>query len=343
MTASATSAQSAVGSTPRYLKTMGLYNLQGVGPGLTNPFSLALSSDGRIFVLNRTAIRIVICTLDDEYLGDFATHEGSGDGDQLFGLPTDMAFDSQDRLHVVDEENHEVYVYDSSGGFLGRWGEHGSGDGQLDGPSGIAFDSEDNAFIVDQNNHRIQKFTGDGEYLLQWGGLGSGDGQLNLPWGICVDSNDNVYVADWRNDRVQKFAADGRFLGKFGESGHGDGQLSRPSGVAVDEDGNVYVADWGNERVQVLDSDGGFRAKLRGSATVSKWAADFLDSNLDEKLTRERANLHPPIAPHLDTIYHISSQNEPYFWGVASLTLDRERRLYVTESNRHRFQIYQTG
>jgi DNA-binding beta-propeller fold protein YncE len=341
-----------------YVKTVGLYSLQGLGPGLTNPFSLAVSRDRRIFVLNRTNIRVVICNLDEDYLGDFATRDGFEDGDEGGGratglvatgasgdnqlsLPTAMAFDSRDRLHITDEDNDSIFVYDSSGEFVTKWGEHGDGDGELNRPSGIAFDSRDNAYVVDQENHRIQVFTGDGEYLLQWGSQGRDDGQLDLPWGVAVDSQDNVFVADWRNDRIQKFTSDGRFLATFCEPGTGNGQLSRPSDVAVDDEGYIYVADWGNERVQVLGPDGGFQLILRGQATVSLWARQFLDANPDEDTERVKANLIPNLPPDMIDPYYISSQTEPYFWGPMSVKLDREGRLYVVESNRHRFQVYQ--
>jgi hypothetical protein len=49
----------------------------------------------------------------------------------------------------------------------------------------------------------------------------------------------------------------------------------------------------------------------------------------------------PELPAHLNTPYHVSSQTEPYFWGPVSVSLDREGRLYVTETNRHRFQVYQ--
>ena len=333
--------------TLQYVKTIGITNNGDNGRGFANPVSLAVSSDGRIFVLNRCdpiradAIRVGICNLDEDYLGEFG--DGTGEGDTQFRLPTALAFDSQDRLHVTDEQLHRVTVFDSSGRFLGKWGVYGNGEGQLNGPSGIAFDSEDNAYVADQHNDRVQKFTRDGEYLLQWGELGDGDGQFNLPWGVTVDASDEVYVADWRNDRIQRFSRDGRFLAAFGRSGDGDGQFHRPSDVAVDGDGYIYVADWGNERMQVLGPDGSFQLKLRGQATLSLWAEEFLASNPDERVERERSRLIPELPPHLSSPYAVSSQTEPYFWGPISVTLDKEVRLYVTESNRHRFQVYQRG
>ena len=336
----------AQGVTMDYVMTVGLATNQA-GRGFVNPYDVAFSSDGRIFVLNhcdsarRNLMRVGIVNLDEEYLGEFG--QGSGTGDDQFNSPVAMAFDSQDRLYITDELHHRVTIFDSSGKFLGKWDTKGSGDGEFNGPAGIAVDGQDNIYIIDQHNSRVQKFDTAGKYLGQWGKLGSGPGEFNLPWGVATDTAGDVYVADWRNDRVQKFSPEGRFIASFGELGTGDGQFHRPSGVAVDSQGNIYVADWGNERVQVLDSAGVFQINLRGQATESKWAMDYLNVNPDEKRTREISDLVPNLPPHLDTPHHISSQTEPYFWGPVSVRLDRQGRLFVTESNRHRFQVYQTG
>ena len=328
-----------------YVKTIGIVNNGDNGRGFANPYDTAISRDGRIFVINRCspglarAIRIGICNLDEEYLGEFGN--GFGDGDDQFKWPVALAFDSRDRLHVTDELNHRVTVFDSSGRFLTKWGVFGEGDGELNGPSGIAIDTEDNVYLADQHNGRVQKFSKDGEYIAQWGEEGGGDGQFSLPWGVAVDSENNVYVADWGNDRIQKFDQDGGFQATYGEPGGEDGQFHRPSSVAVDDEGHIYVADWGNERVQVLGPDGSFQLKLRGQATLSKWAQDFFDSNTDEWQERKTSNLMPDLPAHMTTPYDISSQTEAYFWGPISVTVDTEGRLYVSETNRHRFQVYQ--
>ncbi len=318
-----------------------MYNNTEGGRGFVNPIDLVVSNkDGRIFVLNRgypARSRISVLNLDEEYFYDISSN---GDGDGQIDLPTAVAMDSQELIYITEERNHRISIFDTSGAFLGKWGEFGSGDGQLDGPSGIAIDARDNVFIVDQNNNRVQKFTADGQYLLQWGEWGDSSGQFNLPWGATVDSKGYVYVADWRNDRIQKFTGEGDFVAAFGQSGDGVGQFQRPSAVAVDQEGHIYVADWGNERVQVLDPDGSFKWNERGRATISKWGTEFLDASSDEKRARELSDLLPELPPHLNTPYLVSSQTEPYFWGPASVNVDSDGRLYVTESARHRFQIF---
>ncbi|HIN34817.1 MAG TPA: hypothetical protein EYM75_03605 [Dehalococcoidia bacterium] len=328
-----------------YLKTIGIVNNGLNGRGFTSPYDLAVHEDGRIFVINRcdplrsSAVRVGICNLDEDYLSEFGYGNGAGDGQMVW--PVALAFDSKNRVFLTDEHNQRISIYDDSGKFLEKWGTAGSAEGELNGPAGIALDKEDNVYVVDQHNHRVQKFTSDGKYILGWGKLGSGPGEFDTPWGLAVDAEGDVYVADWRNDRIQKFSGDGQFLASYGESGQGEGQFQRPASVAVDDEGFIYVADWGNERVQILGPDGSFQVLLQGEATVSKWADDYFASNPEEKVERDNANLMPELPDHLSSPYHVSSQTESYFWGPVSVSLDGAGRLYVTETNRHRFQVYQ--
>ena len=324
-----------------YRLTLGLASMEG--RGFSNPVDLAISSEDRIYVLNRTnplqpeGVRVGICDLDSEYFGDFGSH-GSGDGQ--FVWPTVLAFDGEDRLFLADEHNHRITVFDKSGTFVSKWGVQGTAEGQLNGPSGLAFDADANLYVVDHLNHRVHRFTRDGDWISSWGRQGHDEGQLSLSWGIAVDRWGQVYVADWDNDRVQKFTSDGRFLASFGETGRGGGQFRRPASVAVDTEGCIYVADWGNERVQVLDPDGDFIQSLRGEATLSKWAVEFYEANAEEKEARDRSNLMPRLAEDVDTPYEESARIESYFWGPISVKLDQSGRLYVVESNRHRIQVY---
>ena len=101
-----------------YVKTIGLATNQ-IGRGFINPYDVAFSSDGRIFVLNhcdsarKNLMRVGIVNLDEDYLGEFG--KGSGTGDDQFNSPVAMAFDSQDRLYITDELNHRVTIFDASG------------------------------------------------------------------------------------------------------------------------------------------------------------------------------------------------------------------------------------
>ena len=324
-----------------YFMTLGMTVMEG--RGFYYPVDTAIGQDSRLYVVNRSldnvarGVRVTMCDIDSEYYGNFGSF---GNKDGQFEWPSGGAIDSRGRVYISDEQLHRISVFDYSGAFLSQWGAHGSGEGDLDTPSGIAFDDQDNLYVSDTYNHRIQKFTADGRFLLSFGSQGQGNGELNLPWGVTLDGNNNVYVADWGNDRIQKFSPQGDCLASYGASGIADGEFQRPSSVAVDGEGYIYVADWGNERVQVLDPQGGFVMKMRGEATLSKWAANFLSVNEEEGAARARANLDPKIEYFVDVPHEESSHIEKFFWSPVSVKLDRAGTLFVTESNRHRIQVY---
>ena len=325
-----------------YDLTVGLSAMEG--RGFYYPTDTAIAPNGRLYVPNRSVdgaargVRVTVCDINSEYYGTFG-YFGHDPGE--FVWASCIAADSEERLFISDEYTNRITVFDLDGSYQANWGTTGSGKGQLDGPAGLAIGSDGSVYVADTHNHRVQRFTPSGVFLASFGSHGTGDGEFDLPWGLTVSPSGDVYVADWGNDRIQRFSADGEFVATYGSSGTDDGELRRPSGVAVDERGYMYIADWGNERVQVLDPDGRFVQKLRGQATESKWANIFLNVNKEESAARQRADLEPdidlfdPADPHEE-----SSHIEKLFWAPVSIKLDDVGRLYVTEGNRHRIQIY---
>ena len=335
----------------KYSHTIGF--LANSGRGFNNPVDVALDSYGILYVLNRagpeTPIRlpykrVTICTVDEEYLGEFGT---GGTKPGQFWWPSSLAFDGEDRLYVADEALQRISIFSKEGRLLGHWGEAGALDGQLNRPSYILFDSNDNLLVTDSLNHRVQRFTKDGRFLGKFGSLGNGPGQFDHPWGIALNNRGQIYVSDWRNDRIQKFNSSGEFVAQWGEPGDGESQMNRPAGLAVDSNGNTFVADWGNERVQVLDSDGKPRASLRGDSVDSTWSADYFAANTDEGIARRGANLEPEIWPKQSKDWgHIrekSASVEKLFWGPTAVKIDDQGRIYVVDSLRQRLQVYRWG
>ena len=329
----------------RYSNTIGVD--ANNGRGFKGPVDMVFGLNGIIYVLNRGGAesetvaewkRITMCTLDEDYLGEFS-HGGTADGQMMW--PTGIAVDQEGNLYVSDEALHRISIFSKDGEFLSKWGVQGAGDGEFDRPAGIVFDSNGNLLVVDGMNCRIQKYSKDGKYLSGWGHPGSGYGEFNVPWGIALDHSENVYVADWRNDRIQKFDSNGNFLLTLGSSGGGDGEFNRPAGVAVDNEGNIYVADWGNERVQVFDSNGRFIAKFMGESGLSKWAKDYFISNQDELEERLKSDMEPEVDSSDDYLRDQSASVEKLFWGPTNVKIDSQGKIYVLDSCRQRIQIYE--
>ena len=325
-----------------YSHTIGIVAMEG--RGFEYPTDTVAAKNGRLYVPNRSrdsgerGVRVTVLDLDSGYYGTFG-HLGE-DAGQLIS-PTCAAESGQGHIYVADDYTHRITAFDYDGGFVARWGVHGAGEGELNGPSGVAFDRDDNLYVADTHNNRVQKFTSSGAFLHAFGSPGSAEGQLRLPWGLTVAPNGDLYVADWGNDRIQRFSTNGEFVASYGASGREAGQFRRPSGVAVDERDRIYVSDWGNERVQVLDGDGSPIQVLRGQATLSRWAASFMDTNREEAAARATANLKPDLPDVYGGDPHTESAHvESLFWGPMSIKLDDAGRVYVTDSNRHRIQIY---
>jgi DNA-binding beta-propeller fold protein YncE len=316
----------------RYSHSLGR-NTQS-GAGFNNPVDVATAPGGKLYVVSRSNmnhaargfLRVTICTIDEEYLGQFTTF---GEGDGQLTWPSGIAVGPEGNVYVSDEHRHDVQAFDPDGNFLHRWGSLGAEPGQFYHPAGLAADAEGNILVVDSVNNRVQTFSAAGRFLQAWGTAGAGPGQLQLPWGITVDREQRVYVADWRNGRVQQFGLDGSYLGSFGDR-EDEGRLDRPADVGVDSRGNVYVSDYGRDVVQVYEPDGRHLTTLVGECSMTKWAAPYIAA---DPLIRELRERHAEELAEL----------EPRFEGPRGLAVDEQDRIVITDCCKHRLQVYQLG
>ena len=326
-----------------YERTLGMSVMEG--KGFYYPNDAAVSSDGKIYVLNRSleargsgrGMRVTICDSSDEFHGDFGEF---GNKPGQFMWPSAITQGPDQNIYITDEHLHKIMKFTAAGLFLKEWGQFGSEPGNLDAPSGIAFNSTGELFVSDTYNNRIQVFTSSGEYIRCLDNTGN----LNLPWRLSFDASDYLYVADWGNDRICKYDPDGKFMSSFGKTGGGEGEFLRPADVVVDDAGRMFVCDWGNERIQVIDANGQFLQMNLGQSDLSPWATNFLNINVEEGKAREKSDLHKKdikfANPH--DRHEISSHIEEYFWSPMALSLTEDGYLYVIESNRHRIQIFKT-
>ena len=121
--------------------------------------------------------------------------------------------------------------------------------------------------------------------------------------------------------------------------------LMRRSGFGATRDQlDAYAAKGYKATVEeLLDPHSVFVMKLRGQATLSKWAEEYLRANVEEAEARARANLDPEIEYFVADPHEESSHIEKYFWSPVAVKLDGAGTLFVTESNRHRIQLYRRG
>ena len=77
----------------------------------------------------------------------------------------------------------------------------------------------------------------------------------------------------------------------------------------------------------------------RGQAGLNPWVVEYLDSQDDEPGGRE--SYVPVYDRDTEDPSEISARMEPYLWDPVSVQLDEDGRVYVLETGRHRFQIFE--
>jgi peptidylamidoglycolate lyase len=140
-----------------YLNSWGTY---GTGPGQFNtPHSIALDSEGQVYVADRGNARVQIFGEDGKFINEWKN--------KSMGRPWALRFDNSGNLFLVDggdqstfwPDRARILKLDPEGNILASFGSYGDSPGQFIWPHTIAVGSN-NAIYVGEvaTGMRIQKF-----------------------------------------------------------------------------------------------------------------------------------------------------------------------------------------
>jgi DNA-binding beta-propeller fold protein YncE len=254
--------------------------------GLAKPMGLGGDSVGNLYVADPGTKRVVVFGADGRYRHALG-------GPSLLLNPVDVAVDeAAGRIYVVDSYLHQVIVFDSAGGVIGRlgkqagsldtrqrataaardtqsalpedhvasrgdpsdvWENRGGQAGEFRYPVSAAVSADGTLYVSDQMNFRVQAFDRAGRFVRQIGGLGDVPGSFTRPKGVAVDGAGHLYVVDAAFSNVQVFNAAGQLLLSFGSLGRGEGMHWLPLGVSIDRQDRIWVVDRYNNRAQLYE------------------------------------------------------------------------------------------
>ena len=194
---------------------------------LRRPFSAKIHS-GYMYVVEHDAHQISRINMSTGVLSRYVGlryQEGDDNGNETeakLNRPTDIGFDSNNIMYVVDHGNTKIRKVEDNGSnrivtdYAGN-GNYGNRDGnalveaELGNLRNIVVDSNDNLYVT--ADERIRKISADGSNVStiagQWHDFADGYGtnaKFRTPEGLAIDANDNIYVSDRGNHRIRKIS-----------------------------------------------------------------------------------------------------------------------------------------
>ncbi len=106
-----------------------------------------------------------------------------------------VAVDGLNNVYVLGTFNNAVFIFDSSGKYMNRFGSEGEEDGQFRAPMAIEVDGQGRVFVSDIKG--IQVFSTDGRYLDMI--------KVSPAFGLAFDDQDKLYITSGGNDRIEKY------------------------------------------------------------------------------------------------------------------------------------------
>jgi sugar lactone lactonase YvrE len=167
----------------------------GTWGDLIQPGDVAVNSTGSIYITDSGNNRVIVLNATYDYEFEFTGN---------FSYPLGITIDSNNRVFIVDRNNHVVKKFTSNGTLLMQFGTYGADIGEFAFPEFLTVNQAGEIFIPDTKNSRVQYFYPNGSFINYYGQYGITNGQFRFPTGICLLSESIMMICDTGNDRLQK-------------------------------------------------------------------------------------------------------------------------------------------
>ena len=266
-----------------------------------NPTHVAIDATGRLWIadISNNRVRRVDLAGNVTTVAGTGTAGFSGDGgpaiSAMLSGPTNLAFDANGHLLIVDFVNLRIRRFDAATGIVTTFAGNGTNfyggdgwaavDGSMFDVNGVALDPWGSVYIADRSNHRVRRVdpttgiittvAGNGTQGLTPDGGAAASAALSLPRRLAVDASGRVYFTDG-DVRVRTIDPSTGILttvagnGSSAYSGDGGSALSAGMNVvaiALDHAGHLFIG--GNNRVRQVDLTTGVITTVAGTGAAS--------------------------------------------------------------------------
>ncbi|MEC5165520.1 streptogramin lyase [Flavobacterium sp. PL11] len=204
-------------------------SVENLGSGFSNPFGVAIESNGKILIADTE--NNVIRRMN-------ADGTGVANVNFSFTNPTGVAVQPDGNILIADFGNNAIK----------RMNWNGTGLGILKSanqPRGVAVKPNGHIIYAETGSSKVMSIDSNGNGTTQLGGT-----NFSSPFSIAIQPDGKILVADTGNNAIKRMNADGTGVTTLASG------LNQPRGVAVKSDGTIYFTDTNNNLIKRMNTDG---------------------------------------------------------------------------------------
>ncbi len=186
---------------------------------------------------------------------------------------TDVGFDNNNNMYLLDTDGSCVRVFDSNGKYLRTLCSR-----KLISPNELQI-KDDKIYVIYDKNKLLKSYDLNGNLRVNYSKaeVTKRDiGRIINPIALDVSDEGILYVIDGAGPNIAVFEKDGRFRLRFGNSGNKKEQLIDPVAIKIDKGGYIYVLDSDKQEIMV------YSPKMQYDRTIKLNKGKYKDMFLDK-------------------------------------------------------------
>ena len=316
----------------------------GEGKHLLRPVDVAVSSEGKIYIVNMEYNRLTILDQNGYIYNEIG---GFGESDGEFNLPLSVAINDVGEIFVSDTWNRRMQKFDRAGNHLLTFGTFGVNEGQIYAPRGIAINDLGNLLVADAN--KIIVFNPNGEFLFevgtQYGSPGTDDYEFDGVSDVAIDQEGNIYVVDSGNYRIQIFDRNFVYSDTIDITDEYDAQ-AYPRNAVVSSTGHLFVTV--NAYVYIFDINDNY-------LKIGQWGDEgtalgqlgspsgiFIEPLSGDVYVTEETNNRVSVFNSdgtIKTAFGTADLVNGYFYYPKDIVISNDE-VFITDQQNHRVQVF---